>query len=77
MVEFICNIVDESGNPVYHALAIVDGNLYQLVGDSFKITKGPHHLKVIHKRFLTEQGTHDVQKDFKIVLGGDPNSLLR
>jgi hypothetical protein len=77
MAEFTCNIVDESGKPVYHALVIVDGHANQLVGDSFKITKGDHQLKVIHKKFLTEQGAHDVQKDFRIVLGGDPHSLLR
>lgn len=77
MPEVVCNIVDKDRKPIYHALVIIDGTAYQLSGNSFKITTGPHHIKVLHQRFTTEEGKHTVTGPFTIVLGGDPASLFR
>lgn len=77
MSEVTCSIVDEFRNPVYHALIIIDGAAHQLSGNTIKITTGQHKIKVMHKRFITEEGKLNVTNDFSIVLGGDTESLLK
>ena len=71
-----CCIVNAQNQQVRNALVIIDGEALQLSQDCFEIELGKHHIKVMHKDYLTEEGTLNITKPFNIMLGGEP-SLLR
>jgi hypothetical protein len=68
-MEVTCSIVDVSRNPVYHALVIVDGQAYQLSGNSLRITTGQRTITVMHRGYVTAEGQYNVTGDIAIVLG--------